>query len=99
EDLAIQHAAPVPAKIEAVADDGLEVVLHEPFLDQVRLRERAPELFRRKRHFPFDDDGTRFGHWSILFKRSSRWSNRFCQNPAICLVQSISGARAPSCAL
>src|SRR5438105_3543653 len=59
----------VPAKIETVTRDRLEIVLHEPFLDQVRLRERAPDLFRRKRYLPFDDDGAPFGlslgHWSI----------------------------------
>jgi hypothetical protein len=48
-------------------------------------------------------DRERFGrcfvHWSILFSKSSRWSNRLCQNPAIWLVQSISGAKAPSCAV
>src|SRR6266536_806888 len=103
EDLAVQHAAPVSAKIETVTDDRLEVVLHEPLLDQVWLRERAPDLFWRKGDLPFDNDGERFGrgvgHWSILFSRSSRWSNRLCQNPAIWLVQSISGAKAPSCAL
>src|SRR6202030_880723 len=51
----------------------------------------------------FGNDGERFGrgfaHWSILLSRSSRWSNRLCQKPAIWLVQSISGAKAPSCAL
>src|SRR6185312_14131238 len=103
EDLAVQHAAPFAAKIEAVTDDRLEIVLHQPLLDQMRLRERAPELFRRMRKFQFDDDRARFGrggdHWSILFSRSSRSSNRFCQNPVIRLVQSSSGARAPSCAL
>src|SRR5437588_13041598 len=96
-------SAPVRAKIETVVHDRLEVVLHQPLLDQVWLRERAPDLFRRKRHLPFDNDGERFGcgiaHWSILLSRSSRWSNRLCQNPAIWLVQSISGAKAPSCAL
>src|SRR5258708_31202531 len=80
-----------------------EVILHEPLLDQVWLRERAPDLFRRKRYLPFDNDGERFGrsigHWSILLSRSSSWSNRLCQKPVICLVQSISGAKAPSCAL
>src|SRR6185312_4654377 len=103
EDLAVQHAAPVSAKIEPVAHDRLEVVLHEPLLDQVRLRERAPDPFRRIRQLTFDDDGAGFGHgfahWSILLSRSSRWSNRLCQKPAIWLVQSISGAKAPSCAL
>ena len=97
EDLAVQHAAPVSAKIETVTHDRLEVVLHQPLLDQVRLRERAPELFRRIRDLPFDNDGARFGrgiaHWSILLSRSSRWSNRLCQKPAIWLVQSISGAK------
>src|SRR5580704_1955813 len=73
-------SAPVRAKIETVVHDRLEVVLHEPLLDQVWLRERAPDLFRRERDLPFDNDGKRFGrgfaHWSILLSRSSRWSNR-----------------------
>src|SRR6185295_5923208 len=102
QDLA-RDGTPVCAKIETVAHDWREVILHQPLLDQVRLCERAPDLFRRKGYLPFDDDGARFshgiGHWSILLSRSSRWSNRLCQNPAIWLVQSISGAKAPSCAL
>src|SRR5262244_709119 len=89
-------AAPVCAKIETVAHDRFEVVLHEPLLDQVWLCEGAPDLFRRKRDLAFDNDRERFdrsiGHWSILLSRSSRWSNQLCQNPAIWLVQSISGA-------
>src|SRR5258707_13115640 len=102
QDLTVD-SAPVCAKIETVVHDRLEVVLHEPLLDQVWLRERAPDLFRRIRYLTFDNDGERFGrsigHWSILLSRSSRWSNRLCQKPAIWLVQSISGAKAPSCAL
>src|SRR5713226_6459559 len=102
QDLTVD-SAPVCAKIETVVHDRLEIVLHQPLLDQVWLRERAPDPFRRKRYLPFDNDGERFGrrfiHWSILFSRSSRWSNRLCQKPAIWLVQSISGAKAPSCAL
>src|SRR5260221_1743912 len=73
-------SAPVCAKIETVVHDRLEVVLHQPLLDQVWLRERAPDLFRRIRYLPFDNYGERFGrgfaHWSILLSRSSRWSNR-----------------------
>src|SRR5229473_725063 len=102
QDLTVD-SAPVCAKIETVVHDRLEVVLHEPLLDQVWLGERAPDLFRRIRYLPFDNDGERFvrsiAHWSILLSRSSSWSNRLCQNPAIWLVQSISGAKAPSCAL
>src|SRR3977135_2925586 len=52
---------------------------------------------------PFGNDGERFdrgiGHWSILLSRSSRWSNRLCQKPAIWLVPSISGAKGPDSAL
>src|SRR5580658_1558092 len=96
-------SAPIAAQIETVAHDRVEVVLHEPLLDQVWLRERAPDLFRRKRNVPLDNDAERFGrsvgHWSILLSRSSSWSNRPCQKPVIRLVQSISGAKAPSCAL
>src|SRR5260370_16365332 len=86
QDLTVD-SAPVSAKIETVVHDRLEVVLHEPLLDQVWLGERAPDLFRRKRYLPFDNDGGRFGRtiapWSTLFSRSSSWSNRFCQKPAI----------------
>ena len=56
-----RHAAPVSAKIEAVTHGWLEVVLHQPLLDQVWLRERAPDLFRRIRDLTFDNDGARFG--------------------------------------
>src|SRR6266478_342055 len=102
QDLTVD-SAPVCAKIKTVVHDRLEVVLHQPLLDQVWLRERSPDLFRWIRYLTFDNDGERFGrrfvHWSILLSRSSRWSNRLCQKPAIWLVQSISGAKAPSCAL
>src|SRR5215475_10459668 len=50
QDLAVD-SAPVGAKTETVVRDRAEVVLHEPLLDQVWLRERAPDLFRRKRYF------------------------------------------------
>src|SRR3984957_10121920 len=79
QDLTVD-SAPVCAKIETVVHDRLEIVLHQPLLDQVWLRERAPDLFRRIRYLTFDNDGERFGrgfaHWSILLSRSSRWSNR-----------------------
>ena len=45
----------------------------------MRLGQGAPDLFRRKGHFAFDDDGAGFGrgaHWSILFSKSSRASKR-----------------------
>src|ERR1700681_5076290 len=58
-DLTVDNA-PVCAKIETVVHDRLEVVLHEPLLDQVWVRERAPDLFRRKGYLPFDNDGERF---------------------------------------
>src|SRR5690606_26033223 len=101
ENLAVEHAAPVAVEVEAVARGGAEIVRHQPFRDQMRLGEGAPDLFRRMGEFAFDDDGTGFGcaiHWSILASRSSSLSNRFSQKPAIRLVQSTSGARAPSCA-
>src|SRR5271154_3960550 len=43
-------STPVAAKIETVVHLGLEVVFHEPLLDQVGLRERTPDLLRRKRY-------------------------------------------------
>src|SRR3984957_979707 len=57
ENLAVQYATPVAAKIEMMADGRFEVVLHQPLLDQMRLGQRAPEFFRRKRKFPLDHDG------------------------------------------
>src|SRR6202000_2683488 len=58
-------------KIEAMAYNWLEVVLHQPLLDQVWLCERAPDLFRRKCELAFDDDGSRFSrrrvHGCITF--------------------------------
>src|SRR5437763_1304009 len=72
QDLTV-NSAPVCAKIEAVTHDRLEIVLHQPLLDQVWLRERAPDLFRRMRYPPFDNDGKRVGRglapWSILLSR------------------------------
>src|ERR1017187_909 len=82
QDLTVD-SAPVCAKIETVVHDRLEVVLHEPLLDQVWLRERAPDLFQWKRYLPFDNNGQRFGgsfgHWSILLSTASRWSNRLAK--------------------
>src|SRR5262245_11286677 len=89
--------------METVAHDRLEIVLHQPFLYQVLLRQRAPDLLWWMGDFTCDNDrahfGRRFLHWSILFSRSSRSSKRLRQKPVIWLVQSISGASAPSCAL
>src|ERR687897_3385490 len=96
---------PIGAELKVMADNGDKIVLHQPLLDQVRLGQRAPDLFRRMRDLTLDDDGAKFGrissvaHWSILLRRFSRSSNRFSQKPVIWLVQSISGASAPSCAL
>ena len=68
EYFAAQHAALFAAKIETVTHDRLEIVLHEPLCDQVRLREGTPEFFRWMGDFTFDNDGARFGqcfvHWS-----------------------------------
>src|SRR6185437_15296177 len=73
EHLAVD-SAPVGAKAERMVHDRLEVVLHQPLFDQVWLRERAPDLLRRKSEFPFDNDGARFGrrfvHGSILSRRA-----------------------------
>jgi hypothetical protein len=44
-----------------VVHDSLEVVPHQPLLDQVRLRERSPDLFRRIWHLTFDNDVQHFG--------------------------------------
>src|SRR6516165_2177057 len=85
EDLTVDDAVPMRhwpgAEIKLVPDNRLEVVLHQPFLDQRSLGEGAPNLFRRMRHLQLDDDGTRgdgggSGHWSILFSKASRRSSR-----------------------
>src|SRR6185437_17107743 len=74
-ELLAVDGAPVGAKTERMVHDRLEVVLHQPLLDQVWLRERAPDLLRRKSQLPFDNDGARFGrrfaHWSIPSRRAS----------------------------
>jgi hypothetical protein len=50
QDLAVGHAVPMRhrrgAEIGPVADDRLEVVVHQPLLDQRALREGAPHAFR-----------------------------------------------------
>src|SRR6202165_4896340 len=56
QDLTVDRA-PVSAKIETVLHDRLEIVLHQPLLDQVRLGERAPEFFRRMGYLTLDNDG------------------------------------------
>src|SRR4051794_34422979 len=80
QHLAVDHAVPVRqwrgAEAELVADDGLEVIPHQPLLEQRALREGAPDLLRRLRHLPLDDEGTRGGgwggHWAILLRRGAR---------------------------
>src|SRR5262252_1807364 len=78
------------AEIESVAHDRLEIVLHQPLLDQRTLREGAPYLFRRVRHFSFNDERTRGGgfgrgcaHWSILLSESARVLKRL--SGALCI--------------
>src|SRR2546430_14972691 len=44
QDLTVDNT-PVCAKIESVVHDRLEIVLHQPLLDQVWLGESAPDLF------------------------------------------------------
>ena len=65
EDLTVD-GAPVATKIEPVIRDQFEVVLHQPFLDQMRLSQRAPDLFRRIGDLAFDDDGACFGSSSVM---------------------------------
>jgi hypothetical protein len=46
---------PEPQVAEAMADFGLEVVVHQPFGDQRLLGQGPPDLFRRMRHFLLND--------------------------------------------
>src|SRR5271166_416882 len=82
QDLTVD-SAPVCAKIETVVHDKLEIVLHQPLLDQVWLGESAPDLFRRIWYPSFVNNRERFSyrfvHWSILLRRSSSSSNRLSQ--------------------
>jgi hypothetical protein len=39
-----------------MAHDRLEIILHQPLLDQRALRERAPDFLRRVRHLLLDDE-------------------------------------------
>jgi hypothetical protein len=69
-----------------VIDDGFEVVLQQPLRDQLRLRQRAPDLFRRTSDLAFDDDGNvsvavllmgpSFIGTFLPFASSFGWSNR-----------------------
>src|SRR6185503_7824232 len=81
--LAIEHAAPVAGKVEPVPDYGREIALHQPRLDQMRERQRAPELLRRTGQLALDDDRAGLGggltHWSILLSKSSSRSSRSFQ--------------------
>src|ERR1017187_3290394 len=73
QDLTVD-SAPACAKIEPVAHDGLEIILHQPLLDQRAFSERSPDLFRRMWYFPFNDESTcrgGIGHFSILLSRFS----------------------------
>src|SRR5262249_30983569 len=60
EDLTVDNTVPTPVgscpKVETVSHDRLEVVLHQPLFDKVRLRQRAPDFFCRERDVSFDDD-------------------------------------------
>src|SRR5262245_38628221 len=69
------NSTPLCAETETVANNGLEVTLHEPLFDQMWLRERTPDFFRRERDVSFDNDGEGFGRGAAhLFIRSSRSS-------------------------
>src|SRR5437879_566443 len=65
EDLAVGHAVPAAlgrrAKVEPVANNRLEIVLNQPFADQLGLGQGAPDLLRRMGHEPLDDDGAGSG--------------------------------------
>jgi hypothetical protein len=39
-----------------MAYDGREVVFHEPFFDEMRLREGAPDFLWRKKQVPFHNN-------------------------------------------
>jgi hypothetical protein len=41
-----------------MANERLEIILHQPLLYQGALRERTPDFFRGIRYLPFDDKGT-----------------------------------------
>jgi hypothetical protein len=88
-------SAPVCAKIETVAHDRLEVVLHQPLLDQVWLRERAPDLFRRIRYLTFDNDRERFGR-SVMIGHPFEYA---LPEPRHLPCPVDQGAKGPSCAL
>jgi hypothetical protein len=57
-DLAIDYPVPIAhgggAKIELMANHRLEVIVHQPLLDQPAFCESTPDFFRRVRHLSFD---------------------------------------------
>src|ERR1700687_5301782 len=58
QDFGIDYAVPLGhgcgAEIKPMAQDGLEVVFHQPLFNQRTLREGSPNFFRRVRQFYFD---------------------------------------------
>ncbi|GGA59221.1 hypothetical protein GCM10011499_31670 [Pelagibacterium lentulum] len=54
QNLAIEHATPVTGKLEPVAYIGTEIILHQPFSDQVWLGQSPSQLFWRMREFTLD---------------------------------------------
>src|SRR5690606_3403181 len=95
QDLAFD-LAPFGRHLEPLPNLRTKVVGHDPFGQQVALRQRTPEPLRRVGELAFDDKragfGGRGGQLSILASRSSSLSNRSSQNARICPVQSSSGA-------
>ena len=69
QDFTLDDAIPIGhgggAKTKSMAHRRLEVVIHQPFLDQSAFRESAPDFFRRVRHFSFHHDGARSG-WLMV---------------------------------
>src|SRR5215217_1892358 len=54
-------AHPGGSEAEGVAEGGREIALHQPFGEEVRLRQGPPQLFRRMGKIALDDNGAYLG--------------------------------------
>ena len=65
EDFTVDDSAPVGdgrgAEAETMVYGGLEIIFHQPLLDESALGEGAPDFLRGMRHVAFDDEGACLG--------------------------------------
>src|SRR5690606_4618213 len=75
--LAVENAAPFALELEFVTELGREIIVHQPFADEMRLGQRPPYLFRRMGKLALDSYGAQVIHgFSPCLARWRRGSAR-----------------------